>query len=178
MSHPFSDSAPRRERPGPRLDRRTSLGYLVNLLARQFGQALTGRIAPWGVVPGQLAVLICLWEEDGLSQAELRRRIRVEQPTMARTLQRMARDGLVNKRDDPRDRRKTRIRLTSRARSLEPVLARAAGEVNHLAWSGLNRSERKLLLDLLLRISQNLARGRAPEERDISEGEDSPKNKQ
>jgi len=142
------------------LGRRTSLGFLINLLARQFSQALAGRINAWGVVPGQMGVLICLWEEDGLSQAELCRRVRVEQPTMARTLQRMARDGLVRKGSDPLDRRKTRIRLTSRARNLEPLLARAAGEVNGLAWSELKERERELLLDLLARISWSLDRDR------------------
>ncbi|HEY8111643.1 MAG TPA: helix-turn-helix domain-containing protein [Actinomycetes bacterium] len=46
------------------------------------------RIAPHGVVPGQFAQLLALYEEDDLTQRELCDRIRIEQATMANTLQR------------------------------------------------------------------------------------------
>ncbi len=50
--------------------------------------------------PG-IGVLLRLVEEDGLTQAELSRRQRVEAPSMCRLVDRLERDGLVERRADP-----------------------------------------------------------------------------
>ena len=49
---------------------------------------------------GQFAVLLELWAGDGLTQKELVERLDVEQATMANTLARMVRDGLVERRGE------------------------------------------------------------------------------
>ncbi len=86
--------------------REESLGYQVNHLARLLAQALAVSIAPYGVVPGQFAQLLALFEQDGLTQRELCDRVQIEQATMAKTLQRMQRDDLVQCNPDPDDRRR------------------------------------------------------------------------
>src|SRR4029450_9779634 len=123
------------------LSRQESLGYQVNHLARLLAQALAVRIALHGVVPGQFAQLLALYEEDDLTQRELCDRIRIEQATMANTLQRMQRDGLVDCVPDRTDRRRMRVRLTERARTLEADLAAAARAVNAAAMQGLSDEE-------------------------------------
>lgn len=115
----------------------SSLGYLVNHLARLLAQALRERIEPHGVTPGQFAPLLALYESDGLTQAELCARVQIEQPTMANTLARMQRDGLITRLPDPVDQRRALVRLTEHARGLEPDLAAAARTVNALATRGL-----------------------------------------
>jgi DNA-binding MarR family transcriptional regulator len=132
-----------------RLARRESLGYLVNHLARLMARALHTEISAHGVVPGQFPVLLALWEEDGLTQAELHRRTDVEQATMANTLQRMERDGLIVRKPDPADARRARVHLTARARSLESSLVRAARRVNERTTAGLSASERESFVRLL-----------------------------
>ena len=53
------------------LPRQSSLGYQVNHLARLMAQALRERIAPFGVVPGQFAQLLALYEQDASRAFEL-----------------------------------------------------------------------------------------------------------
>jgi DNA-binding MarR family transcriptional regulator len=138
------------------LDRDQSPGYVVNLVARLFALALHRRISPYGVVPGQFPALLCLYEEDGLTQAELCRRVSIEQPTMANTLKRMERDGLIRREPDPLDGRRTRISLTARARRLEGRLSTRANEVNAIALSGLQPAEARSVLPILNKIAENL----------------------
>ena len=138
------------------LDRNQSPGYIVNHVARLFAQALHRRIAPLGVVPGQFPALLCLYEENGLTQAELCRRVDIEQPTMANTLKRMERDGLIRREPDPVDGRRARIWLTPRARRLEKKLAAMATEVNAIALGGLNPREAESLLPVLGKIAASL----------------------
>jgi DNA-binding MarR family transcriptional regulator len=139
-----------------------SLGYQVNFLARLFERALRERIAPHGVVPGQFPALLCLYEQDGLTQAEIGGRVQIEQPTIAKTLQRMERDGLIRRAPDSDDRRRVRIHLTPRARALEPTLAAAARGINARALDGLTHAEADHLTGTITRIIANLG-GRGQE---------------
>jgi DNA-binding MarR family transcriptional regulator len=107
----------------------SSLGYQVNRLARLFEAALRNRIAAYGVVPGQFPALLALYERDRQTQRELCEVADVDQSTMAKTLARMRRDGLIRDEPDPADARRIRYQLTPRARALEADLAAAGHEV-------------------------------------------------
>ena len=136
--------------------RESSLGYQVNHLARLMAQALRRRIEPLGVVPGQFAQLLALYESDGVTQAELCAEVGIEQPTMARTLTRMERDGLIVREPDPDDRRRSLIRLTDRARELEGALVEQARAVNAVAVDGLGEREAAAFLATLAKVIDNL----------------------
>lgn len=138
------------------LNRQESVGYLVNHLARLLARALRQTIAPHGVEPGQFPVLLSLWEQDGLTQAELHRLTDVEQATMANTLQRMERDGLIRRRPHSLDRRQAEVRLTPKARGLEPLLVRSAREVNDATLQGFSNAERTALITSLRQAIGNL----------------------
>lgn len=144
------------DRPFEALPPGASLGYLVNHLARLLARALHQRIGPNGVVPGQFAQLLVLYERGPMTQQELVAIVQIEQPTMAATLKRMERDGLITRRPDPQDGRRSLIELTEHARSLEPLLVAAAQEVNELALGGLGVEERRRLLAVLSRVIDNL----------------------
>ena len=148
--------------------RQTSLGYQVNLLSRLLEQALRRRIAGHGVVPGQFPALLALYERDGLTQAQLCRLVRIEQPTMANTLNRMERDGLIRREPDPMDGRRSLVRLSARARGLVPELEAAAAEVNTAAAGDLTDTETITLIELLTRVVAELDR-RGPRARNEEE---------
>ena len=137
-------------------DRHESPGYAVNYLARLFARALVRRIGPHGVNTGQFPVLLMLWERDGVTQTELVAQLAVEQPTMAGTLKRMERDGLIRRVPDPDDRRQSRIQLTRRGRALQDALTTAARETNGVALAGLSAADTAQLMKLVKRMITNL----------------------
>ncbi|MEV0436744.1 MarR family transcriptional regulator [Nocardia sp. NPDC050413] len=138
------------------MDRGDSLGYVINHLARLMEQALRDRIARHGVVPGQFAQLLALYEREGVSQQELCEKVRIDQSTMAHTLKRMERDGLVERTPDPADGRRALIHLTDRSRRLRPALEAAAREVNTLATAEFSDAQREELLRLAAQAIGNL----------------------
>ena len=138
------------------LKREESLGYQVNHLARLLAAALRERIEPHGVVPGQFAQLLALLEQDGISQAELCQQVQIDQSTMALTVKRMERDGLISRSPDPDDRRRTVIRLSPRARTLAPTLVGAAREVNAAAAAGVAPRDLATCMRVLARMIDNL----------------------
>ena len=126
-----------------------SAGFIANHLARLFHQNLALRIGPLGLAPAQFMVLLELWSEEGLTQRDLISRLNVEQATMANTLSRMERDGLILRRPMDKDRRSKGVWLTDRAKTLEGAARREAEQVNASALYGLDVDERKVLLSLM-----------------------------
>ncbi|WP_432097595.1 MarR family winged helix-turn-helix transcriptional regulator [Streptomyces sp. bgisy100] len=138
------------------LVREASLGYQINHLARLLERALRDRIAAFGVVPGQFAQLLALYEQDGLTQRELCERVQIEQPTMANTLRRMERDGLVERVPDPNDGRQALVLLTDRAHEIRDGLVAIAHTVNETATRGLDAPDVDALLRSIAQVIENL----------------------
>jgi DNA-binding MarR family transcriptional regulator len=129
-----------------------SLGYLINRAARAFAHRLSEELRRFDVGIGQWAVLMHLWSSDGMTQAQLARRVAIEQPTMVRTIDRMERDGLVTRAPDPADGRASRITLTERGWSLRDELVPLAAGVNRAATAALDTDEIATLRRLLAKL--------------------------
>lgn len=136
----------------------SSCGYLTNLLARLFFRALDRKVQPLGLAHGQFPALLTLWNNPGLTQSELARRISIEQPTMANTLNRMERDGLIERRPDPNDRRRTLIFPAPAALAMRDEVMAKAMEVNAAALAGLSPEEQAQMLAGLRHMIGNLER--------------------
>ncbi|MDQ2896734.1 MAG: MarR family transcriptional regulator [Actinomycetota bacterium] len=142
--------------PPPTPERAQLPGYVVNWAARLFGRAFNRRLQTVGASVGQWPILLALLQQDGLTQAELVRRLDLEQPTVANTLKRMHRDGLIQRVPHPTDGRQEHVHLTDRGRTLAPQLMEMAAEVNRAALAGLSPEEALTLLELLHRVIDNL----------------------
>ncbi len=134
-----------------------SLGYKFYRLAHLFSHALDDRLAQHAVTVGQFRLLLVLWEKENITQAEIARLLDLEQPTVASTLKRMERDGLITTTGDPSDRRRTRIVLTRRAHVLKDTLTSEAHNVNDQAVSGLSVDDVARLHGLLDHLTRALA---------------------
>lgn len=132
-------------------EKRISAGFLANHMARLFAQGLQARIKPLGLTTGTFPALLELWEEDGLTQKALVERLDIEQATMANTLRRMERDGLVQRRPHPTDGRSQQVWLTRKARSLRDNALGAATAQNEFALAGLAPDERELFIRFMTR---------------------------
>ncbi|MEM7444401.1 MAG: MarR family transcriptional regulator [Pseudomonadota bacterium] len=130
----------------------TSAGYLVNHTARLFAKGLQERIAPLGITIGQFPVLLELWVNDGVTQRELLENLDLEQATLANTLNRMERDGLIVRKKHPADSRSQQIWLTAKAIARRDEAYRAANDQNKDALQPLSAAERKQFLDFMRRI--------------------------
>jgi DNA-binding MarR family transcriptional regulator len=133
-------------------DRANSLGYLASRLSRQLSSALQHDLGPLGLTAGQFAVLLELDTTDGLTQADLSARLRVEQPSMAQTVARLRRDGLVRQSAHEGDRRATRLWLTDKAHAALPPAVAAAKRTNERALSALAPDEAEALIATLRRL--------------------------
>ncbi len=129
-----------------------SAGYLVNHVSRIFARGLAARIAPLDLTIGTFPALLELWERDGLTQKQLVERLHIEQATMANTLSRMERDGLILRKKDPTDGRVQRVWLTQRARDLQGDATAAAMDQNTETLKGLTEQEQRDFIQLMKKL--------------------------
>jgi DNA-binding MarR family transcriptional regulator len=106
---------------------RSETGYLLNKAARRWNAMLLALLRDAGVDdirPSFGAVLVPLFEEDGLRLGELAVRAGLTKQTLTTLVRRIEAQGYVERRPDPQDGRATRLFLTHKARALEPILVR------------------------------------------------------
>ena len=133
-----------------------SMGYALHYATRMAMAILQERIKKYKVAVGQFPILVHLWEEQGLTQKALCDLIRVEQPTLANTLKRMERDGLIKRIPDKEDKRQWRIYLTERALGLKDALQEESRSVNEVIVGRMNEAERKEFTRLIRIITSTL----------------------
>ena len=91
-----------------------------------------------------------------MTQADLARLLHVEQPSMAQTLVRLERDGLIRRRPHPANRRIQLIELTAAGHDVLPRSKGILLKGNERLLAGFSAEDASLLLSLLKRASDNL----------------------
>jgi MarR family transcriptional regulator for hemolysin len=91
-----------------------------------------------------------------MSQRDLARAARVEQPSMAQILARMERDGLIRRTPMPGDGRSQLVSLTKAAIARLPAARKALHRNQDRALAGFSTAEVAALLSLLRRLNRNL----------------------
>lgn len=135
-----------------------STGYNLVKLCKQYFNRLNIALNPLNMYEGQQNLLIPLWEEDGLTQAELTRRLGIEAASVSKAIERMEQNGLLLRRPHPDDARTNQIFLTELGRSLEAPVNQAWFEVEAELLAHMTQEERLLLRRLLLQMRENLAK--------------------
>lgn len=126
--------------------------YLLYLLARashQVSRQFHRQVKTAGLSVPEWRVLVTLNDGDGRTVGELAAFTLLEQPTLTKVLNRMARDGLITREADAADARRVRIYSTAagRARVAGPMQAAKAHERQVL--KGYGADEARALKDAL-----------------------------
>jgi len=114
-------------------------------LARQFG-----------ISRAQWSVLVRLDRSEGLKQSELAEMLDLQPISLTRLLDRLAENGLIERRDDPNDRRANRLYLTPAARPLLERLEGLGKAMMATVLEGLDTKANERLLGELALIKDNL----------------------
>lgn len=137
-------------------DKTRAAGVLASEVARLYSAELQRQLAPLGLTSAQFLVLSEIGGRDGLTQRDLTERLGVEQATMANTLNRMQRDGLIERRPHPEDGRAQIVMATAPARELVAAAGAIAKQVNDQVLAALPSAERELFLSMLMRMVTGL----------------------
>jgi DNA-binding MarR family transcriptional regulator len=135
------------------------LSMLLARAARLVRTRQAAELAPLGLHAGQDALLRCLWQADGQTQADLAGQLGVEAPTVTKMVARLEAAGFVKRKAHPRDRRASQVWLTSQGRQVRANVNRARTRVATRMTAGLSDRQRATLESLLGKVGDNLDDG-------------------
>lgn len=98
----------------PRFRSWVAVGRACQLMSQSLARAL----AHLDLKPPHLDILVNLYRFEGITQQELARKLLVGRSNMSMLLPQMEKRGLIERRDDSRDKRVLRLSLTTRGRQL------------------------------------------------------------
>ena len=139
-------------------DSAAQLGFELHTAARLLKRNFDRRAKAHGLTRSRWQVLWILNKQQGMKQAELAERMDVAPISLTRQIDLLQAEGLVERRQDPQDRRCYRVFLTDAAAPVLETLQGLAGDTRTQALAGISVEEQLQLLDLLSRVRENLSK--------------------
>jgi MarR family transcriptional regulator, transcriptional regulator for hemolysin len=130
--------------------------FLLHDLARQLRLNADRRASAHGMTRAQWMILFRLERQPGLSQKELAEILEVEPITVARLIDRLEDRGMVERRDDPHDRRIWRLHLCAPAEPILQDLHAERADMLRMVAVGLDATTLAVLKQGLRRMKVNV----------------------
>lgn len=106
--------------------------------------------------PAQGRIFFALWQKDGISIRELAQKTSLEKSTLTSMLDRLEKNGFIQRVPSKDDRRKILIKLTEKDREMQAVYTQICGEKLELFYKGFTEKEIDKFEGYLSRILNNL----------------------
>jgi len=135
-----------------KFDRQKSFGWLLNVVANKAAKDFDSELKKRGLSLALWPTLMCLWEEEGITQRDIALKSKVESSTTTRTLDKLVALALVERREDPNSRRSFRIYLTDAGKALKTDLLPIPLALNADLLSALDAKEQQDIIRLLQKI--------------------------
>lgn len=147
-----------------------NVAFLSSDVGRLFRKRFAASARQFGVTGPQWRALAAIQRVPGTTQGALAAWLEVEAITAGRMIDRLEKLGLVERRDDPADRRRWQLYLTPNAEDLMQRMSGCARQVLDDAVAGFAPDEQAQLLALLDRVRANLSDETPPAETKQSHG--------
>ncbi len=135
-------------------------GYRLRTTLAALRGELTMQLARHGIAEAHYYYLRILYEEDGLTLAEISSRVGVKPATATGVVDTMAALGLVERVPHATDRRKMHVYLTKEGRARKRALLRSLEAVNKVALAGLSEENWSVFCDVCDLLVENVASSR------------------
>ncbi|PSC05832.1 MarR family transcriptional regulator [Alsobacter soli] len=142
--------------PERSLSPQREFGFLISDAARLLRTYTDQRAREFGSTRAQWAVLNRLERRQGMSQNELACMLDIQPITLARLVDRLCEDGLVERRPDAEDRRVKRLYLTPKAYPVLASLGELGTEIMQATLAGLDDATVRALVRQLEVVKDNL----------------------
>ncbi|MGB9002195.1 MAG: MarR family transcriptional regulator [Nitrosotalea sp.] len=142
-----------------KLDLNDSIGTLIFLTSKSMEGAAEYEIkSKLGLTSSQWKIILALNLFDGLSQRELADKIYVDGSTLVPVIDKMEKNGLLERKPDPKDRRNNRLYLTKKSESIVDSIIEIILQLRKMFYKGLSKNDLELMRPRLKKIVDNADR--------------------
>ena len=132
--------------------RKSSAGWIIKNLSVVLDTEMNRQLKPLGIKLPQFAILMTLFESDGLTQVEIGKQIAMPGYGTTRNLDILETAGLTKRQPHETSRRSLRVYLTKKGKTLAPELFQIVNNVNRLLLSTLTTTETKQFEKILNKL--------------------------
>lgn len=126
--------------------------YINRYIAQQFkGSAVAFTREQW-------TILVQLWKQDGVSQQVIADETGRDKPSTTRLLDNLERDGYVDRKAAPEDRRLNLIFLTQKGKDAEQSVMQVANKALDDITAGLTAAEMETVKKVFEKIYSNISK--------------------
>ena len=136
------------------------IGKEIIILSTRIKRRMREESESMGLTDTQSRVLQYIWEESRereVFQKDIEDEFGIRRSSVTQILQLMERDGLIIRESVQRDARLKKLTLTEKAEQIQKAMQGKIGEMEGKLEENISPKEKEILLDLLHRISKNLA---------------------
>lgn len=105
---------------------------------------------------GQPRMLMLLWERDGLTQSEIVETLELRQPTVAKTIERLQKKGILFTRADTSDKRMVKVYLTPKGYDLKEEIMLIFEDMAKKMLKGFSLQEKDEFINYMKRVQKNI----------------------
>jgi MarR family transcriptional regulator for hemolysin len=132
------------------------IAFNIKDVARMLSTYADQRARQLGISQAQWSVLVRLDRQEGQKQSELAEMLDLQPISLTRLLDRLAQNGLIERRPDPHDRRANRLYLKPAARPLLEQLGHLGQNVMKEVLDGIDPAGTEQLLRNIVLMKDNL----------------------
>jgi DNA-binding MarR family transcriptional regulator len=138
----------------PPSDPTLGLPFLLSQVGAHAAAAFADRLAPLNLTSPYAGILRVIRDADGLSQQALGEKLGMFPSRLVVLLDELEQRGLIERRDNPADRRSYALHLTRAGLESWVQIARIRRELQNTLCAALDESEQALLAGFLTRIAE------------------------
>jgi len=129
------------------------INFLLSAAQHNVFQYLSLRLSAYGVTPSQYSVLRCLWGRSHATPKQLAEVLGIETSTVSGLLDRLQKNGLIDRIVNLEDRREVQVIATQKGKDLEEPITKIIDEVNAEVLKDYSEKEVLELKNILRHIA-------------------------
>ena len=137
-------------------DHTETFAMLLGEVSRLWRRSLDERLKPLGLSQAKWRALLHLSFGDGISQRELSERIGIEGPTLVGLLDRLAKDGYIQRRESADDRRCKTVHLSAKAHATLSEIKRVNNQLRRELLGDVPPKQLHTAIDTLQHVKDRI----------------------
>lgn len=140
--------------------KKKSIGFHLGYINREAHKYFTKEYDSINLNRGNVYILKQLYRQDGLAQNEISADLHLDKAGITRNIMKLIDLGIIEKRIDKKDKRKNRIFLTEKGKSLNEKFNNIFAKWESKITAGFTKEELEILKNLIQRMIANIEENR------------------
>lgn len=133
-----------------------SFGYFLSQISVGYRNRLEKLMSEIGLHYSQISILNELWDEDGQSQADLGKALKLSAPTINKMVNSLSKSHFVNCRKCKKDSRMMRVYLTKKGKEIRSDAKTQWQKLEEILLKDFSETEKMLFSLLVEKLKNNL----------------------